>query len=80
MRTQRSNDQQQLRGVRVVEAFKTLPAAILAADSAEGYGRRLIFVSGNDVEANAEVAGLVEKLGCAPIVLGRLTEGGLLQQ
>jgi predicted dinucleotide-binding enzyme len=26
------------------------------------------------------VAGLVEKLGFAPIVLGKLTEGGLLQQ
>ena len=71
---------EQLRGVRVVKAFNTLPAAILAADAAEGHGRRVIFVSGNDVEANAEVAGLVEKLGFAPIILGKLTEGGLLQQ
>jgi predicted dinucleotide-binding enzyme len=71
---------EQLRGVRVVKAFNTLPAAILASDPAEGRGRRVIFVSGNDVEANAEVAGLVEKLGFAPIVLGKLTEGGLLQQ
>jgi len=71
---------EQFRGVRVVKAFNTLPAAILASDPAEGRGRRVIFVSGNDVEANAEVAGLVEKLGFAPIVLGKLTEGGLLQQ
>lgn len=71
---------EQLRGARVVKAFNTLPAAILAADPAEGHGRRVIFVSGNDVEANAEVAGLVEKLGFAPITLGKLTEGGLLQQ
>ena len=71
---------EQLRGARVVKAFNTLPAALLAADPAEGHGRRVIFVSGNDVEANAEVAGLVEKLGFAPIVLGKLTEGGLLQQ
>ena len=71
---------EQLRGVRVVKAFNTLPAAILASDPAEGRGRRVIFVSGNDVEANAVVAGLVEKLGFAPIVLGKLTEGGLLQQ
>jgi 8-hydroxy-5-deazaflavin:NADPH oxidoreductase len=71
---------EQLRGVRVVKAFNTLPAAILAAEPAEGHGRRVIFVSGNDVEANAEVAGLVEKLGFAPIVLGKLAEGGLLQQ
>jgi predicted dinucleotide-binding enzyme len=71
---------EQLRGARVVKAFNTLPAAILGADSAEGHGRRVIFVSGNDVEASAEVADLVEKLGFASIVLGKLTEGGLLQQ
>jgi 8-hydroxy-5-deazaflavin:NADPH oxidoreductase len=71
---------EQLPGARVVKAFNTLPAAVLAADPAEGNGRRVIFISGNDVEANAEVAGLVEKLGFAPIILGKLTEGGLLQQ
>ena len=71
---------EQLRGARVVKAFNTLPAAILAADPAEGHGRRVIFVSGNDVEANAEIAGLAEKLGFASIVLGKLSEGGLLQQ
>jgi len=71
---------EQLLGARVVKAFNTLPAAILAADPAEGHGRRVIFVSGNDVEANAEVAALVGKLGFAPIILGNLSEGGLLQQ
>jgi predicted dinucleotide-binding enzyme len=71
---------EQLRGARVVKAFNTLPAAILAADPAEGHGRRVICVSGNDPEANADVAGLVEKLGFASIVLGKLTEGGQLQQ
>jgi 8-hydroxy-5-deazaflavin:NADPH oxidoreductase len=71
---------ERLRGARVVKAFNTLPAAILAADPAEGHGRRVICVSGNEAEANAEVAGLAEKLGFAPIVLGKLTEGGLLQQ
>jgi 8-hydroxy-5-deazaflavin:NADPH oxidoreductase len=71
---------EQLRGARVVKAFNTLPAAILAADPAEGHGRRVIFVSGDDVEANADVAGLVEGLGFAPLVLGKLAEGGLLQQ
>jgi predicted dinucleotide-binding enzyme len=71
---------EQLRGARVVKGFNTLPAAILAAEPAEGHGRRVIFVSGNDVEANAEVASLVEKLGFAPIILGKLMEGGLLQQ
>jgi predicted dinucleotide-binding enzyme len=71
---------EQLRAARVVKAFNTLPAAVLAADPAEGHGRRVIFVSGNDVEANSEIASLVEKLGFAPVILGKLTEGGLLQQ
>jgi predicted dinucleotide-binding enzyme len=70
----------QLHGARVVKAFNTLPAAILAADPAEGHGRRVIFVSGNDVDANADVAALVGKLGFAPIILGKLAEGGRLQQ
>ena len=70
----------QLRGARVVKAFNTLPAAVLAADPAEGHGHRVIFVSGNDVDANAEVATLVGKLGFAPIILGTLAEGGRLQQ
>jgi 8-hydroxy-5-deazaflavin:NADPH oxidoreductase len=71
---------EQLHGARVVKAFNTLPAAVLATDPAEGHGRRVVFVSGNDMEANAEVAGLAEKLGFAPITLGKLTEGGRLQQ
>jgi 8-hydroxy-5-deazaflavin:NADPH oxidoreductase len=54
--------------------------AICRRYAAEGRGHRVIFVSGNDVEANAEVASLAEKLGFAPIVLGKLAEGGLLQQ
>jgi 8-hydroxy-5-deazaflavin:NADPH oxidoreductase len=71
---------EQLQGARVVKAFNTLAAADLAADPAEKNGHRVIFISGNDAEANAEVAALVERLGFAPILLGRLAEGGLLQQ
>lgn len=71
---------EQLRGARLVKAFNTLPAAVLASEPAEALGHRVIFVSGNDAEANSQVASLVEKLGFAPIILGRLVEGGLLQQ
>ena len=70
----------QLHGARLVKAFNTLPAAVLASDPTEGPGRRVIFISGNDAEANSEVAALAEKLGFATITLGRLAEGGLLQQ
>lgn len=67
-------------GARVVKAFNTLPAAVLAKDPAEDGGRRVLFLSGNDATANAEVAALVGKLGFAPIELGRIAEGGRLQQ
>jgi predicted dinucleotide-binding enzyme len=69
-----------LKGARVVKAFNTVPAAILAKAPAEGAGRRVLFVSGNDDAALAQVVTLVERLGFAPIVLGKIAEGGRLQQ
>jgi hypothetical protein len=69
-----------LKSARVVKAFNTLPAAILAKVPAEGGGRRVLFVSGNDDAANAQVGSLIERLGFAPIVLGKVAEGGRLQQ
>ena len=67
-------------GARVVKAFNTLPAAVLARDPAQDGGRRVLFVSGNDASANADTASLIERLGFAPITLGELNQGGLLQQ
>jgi 8-hydroxy-5-deazaflavin:NADPH oxidoreductase len=67
-------------GARVVKAFNTLPAAILAADPAQDGGRRILFVSGDDSPANAEIAMLIERLGFASLTLGKLAEGGRLQQ
>lgn len=67
-------------GARVVKAFNTLPAALLAEVPEKEGRRRVLFLSGNDAKANAEVAGLIEKLGFAPIELGKLAEGGRLQQ
>ncbi|WP_230532879.1 NADPH-dependent F420 reductase [Microvirga roseola] len=67
-------------GARVVKAFNTLPAAVLASDSAQAGGRRVLFISGDDTSANAKIVGLIERLGFAPITLGPLAEGGLLQQ
>ena len=67
-------------GARVVKAFNTLHAAVLAKDPAEGGGRRVVFVSGNDSSANGEIATLVERLGFAAVKLGTLEEGGRLQE
>jgi predicted dinucleotide-binding enzyme len=67
-------------GARVVKAFNTLPAAVLASDPTQDGGRRVLFVSGNDASANADIASLIERLGFAAITLGELNQGGLLQQ
>lgn len=66
-------------GARVVKAFNTLPAAVLASDPAKDGGRRVVFLSGNDVAANADVAALIKRLGFAAIELGKLGDGRLAQ-
>jgi predicted dinucleotide-binding enzyme len=68
------------KGARLVKAFNTLPAAVLADEPRRSDGHRTIFMSGNHVEANEQVASLIAALGFNPITLGRLDEGGLLQQ
>ena len=45
-------------GAHVVKAFNTLPAAVLATDPVEDGGNRVVFLSGNDAEANTQVADL----------------------
>jgi predicted dinucleotide-binding enzyme len=64
-----------LLGARVVKAFNTLPAAVLAATPEEGVGRRVIFLSGDDAEARIAVSAVIESLGFAPIDLGNLAAG-----
>jgi len=61
-------------GARVVKGFNTLPAAVLA-QVPDNHGRRVIFLSGNNSPANADVAALANALGYAPIVLGSLNDG-----
>jgi 8-hydroxy-5-deazaflavin:NADPH oxidoreductase len=68
-----------VRGARVVKAFNTMFAAVLAQDPIQHGGHRVVFMSGNDEAANQEVAGLVERLGFSAVVLGAITEGGRLQ-
>jgi len=67
-------------GAALVKAFNTLPAAVLARDPATDDGNRVLFVSGNETSANAVVSELAARLGFAPITLGTLSGGGLLQQ
>lgn len=69
-----------LNGARLVKAFNHLAAAVLAQDPDVGAGRRVIFLSSDDEGAIATVAALVEKLGYAPVSLGKIAEGGQLVQ
>jgi predicted dinucleotide-binding enzyme len=70
----------QVRGARLVKAFNTLPAAILALPASAAGGHRVLFLSGDDASAKADVSKLVASFGFAPIDLGKLSEGGRLQQ
>ncbi len=67
-------------GAKLVKAFNHLAAAKLAADPDISGGRRVIFVSSDDEDATAPVEALAERLGFAPVKLGRLAEGGALVQ
>jgi predicted dinucleotide-binding enzyme len=67
-------------GARLVKAAKTLGADVLGSDPHEAGGRRVIFVSGDDADAKADVVALLEGAGFAPIDLGNLATGGAMQQ
>lgn len=67
-------------GARLVKGFNHLVAPILAQDPAVNDGRRAVFLASDDEEVATEIGALAEKLGFAPVKLGRLAEGGLLVQ
>lgn len=67
-------------GARVVKAFNHLRADVLAGDPRSEGGRRVLFYSGNDSAAKAEVAALIEQIGFVGIDLGSLAVGGRLAQ
>jgi 8-hydroxy-5-deazaflavin:NADPH oxidoreductase len=71
---------ERLTGARVVKAFNTLPAAALASDPHADGGRRVLFLSGDDVPARQEVAHLIDRLGFVAIDLGDFEMGRRLQQ
>jgi len=67
-------------GARVVKAANTLGADVLGSDPHEAGGRRVIFVSGDDADAKADVVALFDEAGFAPIDLGDPATGGVMQQ
>jgi hypothetical protein len=67
-------------GARVVKAGNTLGADVLGSDPQEAGGRRVIFVSGDDADAKADVVALFQDAGFAAIDLAELAAGGAMQQ
>ena len=65
-------------GAKVVKTLNQLPAKLLAQDPAANGGRRVMFVSSNDDGAEAAMAKLVADLGFAPVMLGKVDQGGML--
>ena len=67
-------------GARLVKAFNHLRADVLASVPRADGGRRVLFYSGDDSAAKAEVGALIDRLGFAGIDPGPLAVGGKLAQ
>jgi 8-hydroxy-5-deazaflavin:NADPH oxidoreductase len=66
-------------GAELVKAFNDLPMNVLSSSVPDG-GKRVVFISSDHEDASAKVARLAEKLGFAPIEVGKIGEGGRLIQ
>jgi predicted dinucleotide-binding enzyme len=67
-------------GARVVKAFNHLPSPLLVSDPRAEGGQRVLFYAGDDANAKADVADLIERLGFFGLDLGPLAVGGMLAQ
>ena len=63
-----------------VKGANTLAAPVLGSDPREAAGQRVIFLSGDDIDAKSEVRKLFEDAGFSVIDLGDLVTGGRMQQ
>lgn len=71
---------ERVRGAKLVKAFNQLPMRSLIAPLSDSTGRRVVFVASDHEDASAEVSRLAERLGFAPIEVGKIAEGGRLIQ
>ncbi|WP_372715710.1 NADPH-dependent F420 reductase [Novipirellula sp.] len=67
-------------GASVVKTFNTMWARVLKRDPQTEQGKRVLFLSGDDADANKKVVSLVSSWGFEPVDLGAISEGGLLMQ
>lgn len=69
-----------VQGARVVKAFNHLQTQLVDGDPSSDGGKRVLFYSGDDAAAKANVGALIEKLGFLGIDLGALSIGARLVQ
>jgi predicted dinucleotide-binding enzyme len=67
-------------GAQLVKAANTLGAEVLGSDPREAGGQRVMFISGDDADAKADVVVLFHDAGFAAIDHGDLATGGAMQQ
>lgn len=67
-------------GARLVKAFNTIYYKILENHSEQLHGRRIVFISGDDLYAKRNCSKLIRQLGFEPVDLGGLAYGGRLHQ
>jgi 8-hydroxy-5-deazaflavin:NADPH oxidoreductase len=72
-----------LKGARIVKGFNTIWFEHLKTQGRKDLPleeRRVIFIAGDDSEAKAAVAKLIEEIGFAAVDTGDLSDGGKSQQ
>ena len=65
-------------GARVVKAFNHILPHLLAGDPRAEGGRRVLYMAGDDADAKAELAAIIDRTGFYRIDLGNLRDGGKL--
>ena len=66
-------------GARVVKALDTLEAAVVAQNPSPTNGRLVVFLAGDNSDAKATVSTFADSMGFAPVDLGGLRAGRLMQ-
>lgn len=63
----------------VIKAFDALYGFVIAADPVTPAGRRILFYAGDDGNAKGKFRAVADDFGFAPVDLGPLTRGRLMQ-
>jgi predicted dinucleotide-binding enzyme len=66
-------------GARVVKAFDTLEAAVVAQNPGPTSCPVVVFLAGDDADAKATISAFADSMGFAPVDLGGLRAGRLMQ-